>query len=60
VSSDQRINFDLVPTKTFLRDLKRLDKDTNQRIISSLEDLRRDPYSYSLILSLILPTYLLA
>jgi mRNA interferase RelE/StbE len=44
MSSDQRTNFDLVPTKTFVRDLERLDKATNQRIISSLEDLRRDPY----------------
>ena len=44
MSSNQRINYRLVPTKTFLKDTEKLDKHTNQRIIRSLEDLPRDPF----------------
>lgn len=44
MSSDQRTNYRLAPTKTFSKDLEKLDRHTNQRIIKSLEELPRDPF----------------
>lgn len=44
MSSDQRTNYKLVPTRTFLKDAEKLDKSANQRITKSLEDLPYNPY----------------
>ena len=44
MSSSQRANYRLVSTKEFLKNLERLDKRINQRIISSIEDLPRNPF----------------
>jgi len=44
VSSSQKANYSLVPTKEFLKSLEKLDRQTNQRIIRSIEDIALKPF----------------
>jgi mRNA interferase RelE/StbE len=44
VNSSQKANYNLVPTKEFLRSLEKLEKQTNQRVIRSIEDLALNPF----------------
>jgi mRNA interferase RelE/StbE len=44
VNSSHRANYRLIPTREFLKNLERLDIQTNQRIISSIEDLSGNPF----------------
>ena len=44
MSSSQKANYSLLPTKEFLKSLQKLDKQINQRIIRSIEDLALNPF----------------
>ncbi|MDA4129489.1 MAG: hypothetical protein OK457_01850 [Thaumarchaeota archaeon] len=44
MSSDRRRNYELRATAIFAKDLEKLDKDINQRIVKSIEGLRSDPF----------------
>lgn len=44
MSSSRKANYRLSPTREFLKNLERLDRQTNQRIISSIEGLSVNPF----------------
>ncbi|MHB8565624.1 MAG: type II toxin-antitoxin system RelE family toxin [Nitrososphaerales archaeon] len=44
MSSNQRANYRLVPSRTFLKNLEKLDREINRRITTVLEGLAYDPF----------------
>ena len=43
-NSAKKGNYRVVPTKSFLKDLRKLDKVSNRRVIEAAELLNSDPY----------------